>query len=662
LRKLNHKGISFTNQEIKRTKQGYAKPIDFSKEKADIIILAHQPGLGKTYTVLEYMKKHPDSFYFTDRHEIINEHLKDWKSISFSHWIGFNRICKNTYFKDIHKKYNLSPTVACSICTVKKCRYRWQFSARNRVFAPFDYLRTDYVMNNLPEIIFLDEKKVKVDPYYFNHNATVNWLQKIHDNSNMPKHYVDLMRQHNYFFFLYGGLKDIQQYYYNESLLNAYNANKMHDLVIIGNISPHSLHRYFKMAETYDDFLQSKYYYPYWYHAFEAINKAKTGKLKIVMMDATFNYELFRYFLESFNGEIGFSRSVSVKVFNSDVTKEDNETIVYNMRAHDRYKSWFPKSSFWSSRLDAMMKWLPYHLKKIRDIYSEENIGIVTFKIIAGSDYIKLLGLDLQYFGGLRSSNIFKDKRVIIVIGTFFEKKEDIFDLIEKLFDEHDRGMILEEFENEKIMSKLLKDVGIISKTSSKEPTLYDKVLKIKKRRRFTDVKDWVYDNKWYLEGYKVPKRIFAQDHEDMIKYVIYPVELIQRSIWDDEMYQAFHRNRGLLNERIIFAYCWFPPKILREFKVENVKNEKEEEEKFWNKLEKQEEKRKLMESFIKDMDELVKKNRVSLKDIKEVISNPKKRLGIITELAKKYKMYNKSDRDTIKQLLLHYYKIKNLV
>ena len=95
MRKLNHKGISFTYKEIKRNKEGYAETIDFSKVTEDIIILAHQPGLGKTYTVLEFMKKHPDSIYLTNRHAIIKENVKNWNKKTYAHWMGFNKICKN---------------------------------------------------------------------------------------------------------------------------------------------------------------------------------------------------------------------------------------------------------------------------------------------------------------------------------------------------------------------------------------------------------------------------------------------------------------------------------------------------------------------------------------------------------------------------------------
>lgn len=69
------------------------------------------------------------------------------------------------------------------------------------------------------------------------------------------------------------------------------------------------------------------------------------------------------------------------------------------------------------------------------------------------------------------------------------------------------------------------------------------------------------------------------------------------------------------------------------------------------------------MRLFIKDIDTLIKEKSITLQDIQTAIQNPKsKRIGGITTIAKKYKMYNKSDRDSMKKLLLHYLEINGLV
>ncbi len=47
-----------------------------------------------------------------------------------------------------------------------------------------------------------------------------------------------------------------------------------------------------------------------------------------------------------------------------------------------------------------------------------------------------------------------------------------------------------------------------------------------------------------------------ARDDADIVDE--FPISMIN-TIWFDEIYQAFHRNRGLRYQRIIFSYAWFP-------------------------------------------------------------------------------------------------------
>jgi len=655
MKKHNHQNISpFQYKKIKINQQGYANPIDFSAQTEDIIVLAFQPGLGKTHMVLEYMKTQPNSFYFTDRHETIEENIKNWTNVQYQHWKGFSRRCTNKYLKSLQERYNLNPNVICSYCT-QKCSYIWQFTKRHRVFAPYAYLSMGQVLNNLPEIIFLDEKKTSADKLTFNPQTTVTWLQTIQNHSTMPSIYVTHMQNSNYTFFLTTGFQNIQSTFYSDSMRNAFQAHNYTDLQIIAGINPYSLEKYFRLAQSYKDFTRP-YYSPFYYDAFDILNRNQQENFKLVIMDASFNPRLFRYFLEAFNGEIGFNKTVSVKIFYSRVNNRD--THVYSMRLSDEYPSWFPKASFRNTR--SMMKWFPNHLKKIREIYGEQNVGIITFQKIAQSGYSQLLGFNTQYYGGLRSSNTLKDKRVIVILGTYFESKNDVKELLKKLFDETDTRQIIEERETKEFVDQFLIQFGI---TTTRVPTTYDLILEPKKRRRYTDAKDYIFDNEWYLEGYTPPSQIQnQQDEYDMINKRMYPVEWIQRAIWDDEMYQAFHRSRGLLNNRIIFAYCWFPPEILEEFTVTAIRRDEHDEEQFWQNLEHQEKNNMLMRSFINDMDELVAKNKITLQNIQHAISLPSNRMGIVTTIAKKYGMYNKTDRDIIKQMMFYYYQLKTRV
>ena len=58
---------------------------DVIKPGENIYILSHQPGIGKTHSLMEWIKSKIESddsfkfFYFTDRHDSIYEHLDKWK-------------------------------------------------------------------------------------------------------------------------------------------------------------------------------------------------------------------------------------------------------------------------------------------------------------------------------------------------------------------------------------------------------------------------------------------------------------------------------------------------------------------------------------------------------------------------------------------------------
>lgn len=60
------KGIKPFIFEESKLKKNLEMTLDFDadiKKGFNIIVLSHQPGIGKTYNVLEYMKKQPNSFY-----------------------------------------------------------------------------------------------------------------------------------------------------------------------------------------------------------------------------------------------------------------------------------------------------------------------------------------------------------------------------------------------------------------------------------------------------------------------------------------------------------------------------------------------------------------------------------------------------------------------
>ena len=125
--------------------------------------MAYQPGVGKTYTAMEYIASHPDTFYFTERHETIQE-LSSEQGINFefTHWKGFERSCSNKNAIAASKQYPTLPKrLLCDRCRASSsnkfnsCEYPNQFNNRTRVFGPLNYLMI--ASQNPPSTIIVDE-------------------------------------------------------------------------------------------------------------------------------------------------------------------------------------------------------------------------------------------------------------------------------------------------------------------------------------------------------------------------------------------------------------------------------------------------------------------------------------------------------------------------
>jgi hypothetical protein len=203
---------------------------------------------------------------------------------------------------------------------------------------------------------------------------------------------------------------------------------------------------------------------------------------------------------------------------------------------------------------DNTWQWLLEDLKELRDIFGDANIGIITFKNL--SWLFEAMNFDVEYFGGLRGSNKLENKEVLVVIGAWVplppswveedknstdDEKDYIDDLVEK-------------YTLRKITKKDVKEVkiGAPQRIEILFRQLYNSYKSKARIRASIDNKLFIDDN-W-------DKFVELTDANKVDEY---PISVIN-TIWFDEMYQAFHRNRGLRYPRIIFSYAWFPePRML---------------------------------------------------------------------------------------------------
>jgi hypothetical protein len=533
--------------------------IDFDSliDKYDIIVLNHQPGIGKTYSIMNYVvrKLKDDSnysfFYFTDKHKTIKEHISNFfKDYEVLHWEGFNRIISNRDAVSAYYNYSLKIPAVNKLYRINPNEldiYYSQFNKSNklkRVFSPFNYLDSKYFTNKLEylDIVFLDESITQMVTYSIDNDNTEKvfralsskgdiWVKHLHNNL---EYFDDEI------------LKEINNSYKSiaEDALQKKDDNK-ELLSTLKKFKPYIFNRFIKWGSLYDWKEQSYTFPMYYYNAFDAILKG----VPIVISDASFNEYLFSYFLESYNGEtreLGKEGFKDLNVIILQTKHKNKDTIIYRMHPRASYS----KSSVVDYHKETE-KSTAYEIGEIIRVFGVENVGIVSFKDISITG--KLLGLNIEHFGGLRGTNILEDKPVLIILGTWLPHPP-IWDKKRK---ESINNMVWEYF-----LIKLNKD-DIQEAFATAPQIVYDD---------FGDVdiaKAHITIDKNFVKSDSLAD--IAEKH---------PASMINMHFFS-EVYQAYHRTRGLRNNRIIFAYGWFPEPemlinkvIVKSFFRYNLRNE----------------------------------------------------------------------------------------
>jgi hypothetical protein len=525
--------------------------IDFDEfliKGQNIFVLAHQPGIGKTYSVMQYLKKkiREDKdfkfFYFTDRHATIDEHTRNWKEGTYSHWEGFERICEKTKMKSLYK-YHLSPKDICKTCKKKCSKYLSQFKNTSRVFAVFEFLLSNDFLDNPPNIIFLDENIKQFKSYSADiEDAKILFKRMKRDDL------VELLEQSDYKTFAnkidFGKLSDE---YKNYILRLAESKGKNEEeLALVEKFNIFDFYQYIRWESIYGYGLKSYAAPTLYYNAFKVV----ANGVPAVFMDATYNPFLFRYILECYNAEgkyFGNKRFDDLNLYIFQKFHSNPKTVLYRMCPEDV----LPKRSFTIPKnWEHTKEWLAPDMRTIMKIFGKNNVGIITFKEFG--NIAKSFGFDVEYYGNLRGTNVLESKPVLVLIGSYLpivaswdaedakEDKEYYEDLLSKYF----------------LLNVEEKDLDTVGIEAPKDITgRFD--------YKLAKVKAYKYVG-------KTIKEILPTEAGEIYKN---PAEALNNLIWFDEIYQAFHRNRGLRYPRIIFAYCWFPEPGARMFATDNNKN-----------------------------------------------------------------------------------------
>jgi hypothetical protein len=563
-------GINYPfDSEISQLDKKLHLNIDFDsilKEGYKIIVLNHQPGIGKTYTVMDYiMKKCKEDdtftfFYFTDKHKTIDEHLrrlgeeakrkKENKPIleTFAHWKGFGKYSENEQVEK-YLSLNLPRDIVIKHFKLEKCyeEYLKQFDNTKRVFAPFYYLSDECFLNNPPKIVFLDESITQIETYSFNRDKIVKGLEFI----KAPPEYIEKAKCGDKEYFLNEDVLDNIRKLYQRRLIGALN-NETKKLDQFEQFNPYLLRKYLEFSKIYQ-YKNNLYSQPLFYKAFDAVQR----DIPIVILDASFNINLFSYFLESYNGEMeklkegykGF-KDLKIKILKSNVSNKD--TVIYRMH---------PIGSMTKTSLtdfsDTTWQWLLQELKEIKEVFGDANIGVITYQEL--SWLFEAMNFDVEHYGALRGSNILENKPVLVIVGAwlplppswedkknFSEDKDYIDILAEKYF-------LIKVSESDVETVRVGPNIGI-------EKYFHNIYSSDSKARITMSVDKKIFEHDGIKRYFKIT---------DADKVAEYPINTIN-TIWFDESYQSFHRNRGLRYPRIIFSYAWFPERKMSMWTKDN--------------------------------------------------------------------------------------------
>jgi hypothetical protein len=411
--------------------------IDFMA--SDITVLSQQPGLGKTHSVIEFCKKNPDKkiLYLTTRHQLISEITE--KLPKASHWHGFTRDKGCPKYQTITRIRNLYDaglgiSMICHLmgCDREKCTYHRQFWQKDIVFAPVEYINTNYVMDEKSfkfDICFVDESILKTEKLKLDLEECKKSIQAVSEVASIDN-IIPLLENRDY-----KQLAELRPTikYNIEKALEKYgihgNYTKIRD---INKLNIDKILDYGFYDELYQGKLENCYaidglpifYRPFSYKIFQIAQKAPA-----VMLDASFEETLFRDHLEFYNYEYGFKKDLKITIHRSKV--ENLKSFIYRMHGTSAH----PRKNFKEHKEETMPR-IIRDLEHIYKIFGSKNIAIITFRELITDNVItrrkECLGFEAMSYGNILGSNSFDGKKVLVVLGTYDISRNQVIEEIYK--------------------------------------------------------------------------------------------------------------------------------------------------------------------------------------------------------------------------------------
>ena len=411
-----------------------------------ITVLALQPEVGKTEAFIKYCEANPEKNigYFAPNHNLLNEVELKLNKISSNviHWRGKTNICQLYKKEDPYLKAlidsGLTTHFYCEFCEFsEKCQHKsyidqFSYSEPSIILAPLEYIKKHVEEF---DIIFVDEFVIKSYAYslpekvdvreairilrgfeklpifddlcnelkiikYTNETIVIGQISRIELAEKLNK--IDLAE-----------LRRIFQKGMNESIPDSGKFGLLAKVLRdINNLTDYlKWKNIYKNSDGYEKDLKT-YYEPYIYKLFELADS-----IPIVLMDATFNEELFEDLLRGYDGEFGIN-NFDINVYKTCIKNKDS--VVYRVNP----TAWYPKAS-----LDGKIE----DVKKLYNFHTQigQKVGIITIKDVK-EDYFD--GFETLHYRNLRGKNQFENFDILILLGTPQPSVKGVIDTHNKLY------------------------------------------------------------------------------------------------------------------------------------------------------------------------------------------------------------------------------------
>lgn len=531
-------------------------------ESPGIHILDLQPGTGKTYAVMDFLKLEDNFMVVTGTHKLLES---EYEKLGAVHWGSFPKMCEEySRVQNIHS-LGVPIHVICELqgCEKHECKYWKQFD-QPKVIAPYHFLNTKRVKEGFHfkfDLLVVDEAMTG----YNSLTVDINELKETREiiskytSTSVLDALIELMDTgEDTFDFILRNLEDINKSKYT-SIKSALAQEERDDVKKISSLNVFDLLKfaYYKSIHreitTYDE--------PLFYQIFDL---ARQG-VPIILIDASFDQDLFRLMYGRYAHEDSIKtrslltgkelhplKDIKISVYESHIQQKERK--IYRMDKNNLYykKGFFNRDKELTENGKQTVDQLRSFIMRTKRKYP--NVGIITYKELIS--HFHDLGAT-EYFFNLRGSNALESCDVIFIIGTpqanpIETVKEynkltmtniDPKETYRRTYTKKDGKFFLKDPETGKLEYHPWSD-GEEKMPDALQPR--------------GDVGSHRIDAREY--------QILDSGEVDLDIY--YPLPYLDQLKSDSEQYQAIHRARPFLNQKEIYVFGNVPRQIREEFNV----------------------------------------------------------------------------------------------